>query len=229
MAILGGKMKMTMAMKKKYNNAMAKCRRTHPHLSLMQRKKMAMAMCQKGGYALGGAKKRVGRPRKHLKRGGYALGGAKKRVGRPRKHLKRGGSILGGARKKQNPLTLDSQQEKKYKNELARLRRAEPFLSLSQRKSKALNVAKHDQYADHTAMRQEGMARRLRIPIEETKGYLHHPMVGRGGYALGGYGLGGYGLGGSILGGARKKSTRKMTKSRASKKNIIELIDLLGL
>ena len=208
MAILGGKMKMTMAMKKKYNNAMAKCRRTHPHLSLMQRKKMAMAMCQKGGYA---------------------LGGAKKRVGRPRKHLKRGGSILGGARKKQNPLTLDSQQEKKYKNELARLRRAEPFLSLSQRKSKALNVAKHDQYADHTAMRQEGMARRLRIPIEETKGYLHHPMVGRGGYALGGYGLGGYGLGGSILGGARKKSTRKMTKSRASKKNIIELIDLLGL
>ena len=73
-------------------------------------------------------------------------------------------------------------------------------------------------------MRQEGMARRMRLPIEETKGYLHHPMVGRGGYALGGYALGGY-----ALGGARKKSTRKMTKSRASKKNIIELIDLLGL
>ena len=206
MAILGGKMKMTMAMKKKYNNAMAKCRRTHPHLSLMQRKKMAMAMCNK--------------------RGGYALGGARKRVGRPRKHHKRGGSILGGARKtkKQYPLILDAEQEKKYKNELARLRRAEPFLSLAQRKSKALNVAKHDQYAEHTIMRQEGMARRMRLPIEETKGYLHHPMVGRGGYALGGYALGGY-----ALGGARKKSTRKMTKSRASKKNIIELIDLLGL
>ena len=227
MAILGGKMKMTMAMKKKYNNAMAKCRRTHPHLSLMQRKKMAMAMCNKrGGYALGCARKRVGRPRKHHKRGGYALGGARKRVGRPRKHHKRGGSILGGARKtkKQYPLILDAEQEKKYKNELARLRRAEPFLSLAQRKSKALNVAKHDQYAEHTIMRQEGMARRMRLPIEETKGYLHHPMVGRGGYALGGYALGGY-----ALGGARKKSTRKMTKSRASKKNIIELIDLLGL
>ena len=144
MAILGGKMKMTMAMKKKYNNAMAKCRRTHPHLSLMQRKKMAMAMCQKcGGYALGGAKKRVGRPRKHLK------GGAKKRVGRPRKHLKSGGYALGGS-----------------------------IL---------------------------------------------------GGYGLGGSMLGGYGLGGYALGGAKKKSTRVMTKSRASKKNIIELIDLLGL
>ena len=144
MAILGGKMKMTMAMKKKYNNAMAKCRRTHPHLSLMQRKKMAMAMCQKcGGYALGGAKKRVGRPRKHLK------GGAKKRVGRPRKHLKSGGYALGGS-----------------------------IL---------------------------------------------------GGYGLGGSMLGGYGLGGYALGGSKKKSTRVMTKSRASKKNIIELIDLLGL
>ena len=159
MAILGGKMKMTMAMKKKYNNAMAKCRRTHPHLSLMQRKKMAMAMCQKcGGYALGGAKKRVGRPRKHLK------GGAKKRVGRPRKHLK------GGAKK------------------------------------------------------------RVGRPRKHLKsgGYALGGSI-LGGYGLGGSMLGGYGLGGYALGGSKKKSTRVMTKSRASKKNIIELIDLLGL
>ena len=121
MTVLGGKLTLSPAMNHEYKNAMARIRRSHPHLSLAMRKSMAMKEIEhRGGYSLAGARKRkvtakkhVGRPRKHM--GGYELAGAHKRkvaakrhVGRPRKHMGGyglagailGGYELAGARKK---------------------------------------------------------------------------------------------------------------------------------
>ena len=113
MTVLGGKLNLSPAMSHEYKNAMARIRRSHPHLSLQKRKSMAMKeIGHQGGYTMLGAahkrkhmaKKPVGRPRKHV--AGYTLGGARKRkhmakkpVGRPRKHVAGytlGGAILGG-------------------------------------------------------------------------------------------------------------------------------------